>query len=106
VSTLIWGEGIDGWFYTKKWMYYQRCEGKVVSYIERMIGFYRVHITFRGELGICDIEFRHEEFDQAMEKAMELLDKYKDAEIKTELQKDYYSPHNPEGYWQTIYYKK
>lgn len=104
---MIWGlTEIDGWFYTKKWNYYQRCEGHVVSYIENMIGFYRVHVTYRGQLGLCDIEYRNRDFDQALEKAMELLEKYKDIEDKKELHTDYYSPHNPKGYWQTEYYKE
>jgi hypothetical protein len=98
---MIWGHNqIEGWFYTDRWKYYQRCEGNVVAYIEKMIGFYRVHVTERGHLGVCDIEYRNQDFNIALLKAVELLEKYKDAE-KIELQKDYHSPYNPKGYWQT-----
>jgi hypothetical protein len=103
---MIWGyTQLDGWFYTEKWGYYQRCEGNMVAYIEKMYGFYRVHVTKRGHLGVCDIEYRNEDFNIALEKAMELLDKYKDAE-KEDLSNDYYSPWNPKGYWQTVYHKR
>lgn len=101
-----WGyTEIDGWFYTKQWNYYQRCEGRVVAYIELYYGYYRVHVTFRGQLGMCDIEYRNEDLYMALSKAMELLHKYKDSNDKYELHSDYYSPHNPKGYWQTIYNK-
>ncbi|MEC0276834.1 hypothetical protein [Peribacillus frigoritolerans] len=103
---MIWGyTELEGWHYAKKWGYYQRCEGPVVAYIERMLSFYRVHVTWRGQLGMCDIEYRNESFDGAKEKALELLAKYKDAADKADLHKDYFSPFNSEGYWQTVYYK-
>lgn len=103
---MFWGfSEVDGWYYTEKWNYYQRCEGNVVAYIEKMFGFYRVHVTTRGQLGMCDIEFRNESFNIAHDMAMQLLEKYKDKN-KDDLWGDYYSPHNPNGYWQIIYYKK
>lgn len=103
-SVMIWGiTEIDGWFYVDRWGYYQRCEGRVVSYIERMYGFYRVHVTWRGELGFCDIEYRDESFDRALAKAAKLLATYNKSTDKKDLHKDYFSPHNPDGYWQTVY---
>lgn len=99
---MIWGyTEVEGWFYTNKWNYYQRCEGNVVAYIERMFGFYRVHVTYRGVLSMCDIEYRTEgmNFEDAKTKALELLDKYKDASNKQDLWNDYYSPYNPVGHW-------
>ena len=93
---------IDGWFFTDTWNYYQRCEGNVVAYIEEMTGFYRLHVTIRGNLGVCDIEYRNESFVLSLQKAHELLEKYKDAE-KEDLEKDFYSPWNPEGFWQKVY---
>lgn len=103
VKYMIWGyTEIDEWFFTKQWNYYQRCEGNVVAYIEKMIGFYRVHVTERGDLGACDIEYRNEDFDDVFEFAEEYLVKYKNA-TKKDLWKDFYSPNNPEGYWVKIY---
>jgi hypothetical protein len=100
---MIWGYSkLDGWHYAEKWGYYQRTEGRVVAYIERYFGFYRVHVTTRGNLGVCDIEYRNEDFDVALKKALELLDKYKNSE-KSDLHKDYYSPNNIEGYWHVEY---
>ncbi|PGO60632.1 hypothetical protein [Priestia megaterium] len=101
---MIWGyTKVDGWFFTTKWNYYQKRVGMASSYVERMIGFYRVHVTYSGVLSICDIEYRTEDFGEAFKKAEELLEKYKNAKDKSELQADYYSPFNPEGYWQTEY---
>lgn len=103
---MIWGHTeIAGWFFSKKWNYYQKRNKNVSSYIEKYMGFYRVHVTRAGELGICDIEYRAESFDVALIKAEELLEKYKEA-TKEGIQQDYYSPHNPEGYWQTVYTKR
>lgn len=101
---MIWGQlEVDGWFFTKKWNYYQRRVGMASSYIEKMIGFYRVHVTRSGALGMCDIEYRTEDLTSAFTKAEELLDKYKDSKEKSALWEDYYSPHNPNGYWQKDY---
>lgn len=106
VILLIWGfTQVDGWFFSKRWNYYQNRRGNASSYVEQMIGFYRVHVTFSGQLGVCDIEYRTESSSQAFEMAETLLDKYKDAKDRYELWKDYWSPNNPEGYWQTEYYK-
>ena len=94
-----WGiTEIDGWFYTPKWRYYQRCEGNVVAYIEKMVGFYRLHVTWKGQLGMCDIEYWNEDFDLALNKAVKLLDKYKDSE-KEDLWNNFFSPHNLNGFW-------
>jgi len=103
---MIWGvTEVDGWFYSSNWNYYQKRIGNASSYVEKMMGFYRVHVTFSGRLNICDIEYRDEDVNIAFEKAEELLHKYKDAKVKSELHKDYWSPNNPEGYWQKEYYK-
>lgn len=102
---MIWGHTeIEGWFFTNKWRYYQKRLGMASSYVEMYYGYYRVHVTFSGQLGMCDIEYRSESLSQAFEKAEELLEKYKDKE-KHEFWTDYYSPHNPEGYWQKEYKK-
>jgi hypothetical protein len=103
---VIWGlTEIGGWHFASRFSYYQRCEGRVVSYIERMMGFYRVHVTWRGRLGYCDIEYRAEKFDDALQQAQKFLDMYNKATEQEELWKDYWSPHNIKGYWQTKYYK-
>lgn len=103
---MIWGiTEVEGWFFTTKWNYYQKRVGNASSYVEKMLTYYRVHVTFSGPLGFCDIEYRSQDINEAFSKAEELLDKYKDAKEKTELHKDYWSPHNPRGYWQTEYYK-
>lgn len=100
----MWGYfEVENWFFSKKWNYYQRRRGMASSYVEQMIGFYRVHVTFSGQLGMCDIEYRSESLSHAFEKAEELLEQYKDAKEKSELWNDYYSPHNPKGYWHTEY---
>ncbi|MFV1457599.1 hypothetical protein, partial [Bacillus mycoides] len=56
----------------------------------------------RGFLGVCDIEYRTENFQAAVDKALEFLEMYKDKN-KTDMAKDYWSPHNREGYWQKEY---
>jgi hypothetical protein len=103
---MIWGiTEVEGWFFSHRWNYYQQRKKNVSSYIEKYFGFYRVHVTYAGALGLCDIEYRNEDFETARMKAEELLEKYQEA-TKEEIQNDYYSPHNPEGYWQTVYNKR
>lgn len=104
---MIWGlDQVDGWFFTNKWFYYQQRRGMASSYVEKMMGFYRVHVTYSGALGMCDIEIRKETPEEAFKIAEEYLDKYKDAKVKSELWEDYYSPHNPKGYWHTEYKRR
>lgn len=103
---MLWGiDQVDGWFFTNKWNYYQNRKGMASSYVEKMIGFYRVHVTYSGPLSMCDIEIRKDTPEEAFKVANEYLEKYKNATDKRELWNDYYSPHNPEGFWQTIYYR-
>lgn len=100
---------VDGWFFSKRMNYYQNRKGMASSYIERMIGFYRVHVTFSGPLGMCDIEIRKDTLEESFTIANKYLEKYKGAKRKEELWEDYYSPHNPKGYWTVEYpnrYKK
>lgn len=101
---MIWGRTQrEGWFFTPTFHYYQQRKGKASSYVEQMIGFYRVHVTYSGPLGMCDIEIRKDTPEEAFAIAEEYLAKYQHAQTKQELWGDYYSPHNPEGYWQTVY---
>lgn len=103
---MFWGHTeVDGWFFSPKWHYYQQRRGMASSYVERMIGFYRVHVTYSGKLNMCDIEIRKDTAEEAFAIAEEYLEKYKDAKDKTELWKDYYSPHNLDGYWMKEYKK-
>lgn len=100
---ILWGfEQVDGWHFSQKWNYYQRTEGRAVAYIQRYIGFYCLQVYERGLLGVCDIEYRTEDFQEAVDKALEFLDKYKDKD-SSEMAKDYWSPHNKQGYWQVDY---
>jgi hypothetical protein len=100
---VLWGyDEVDGWFFSNKWNYYQKRKGMASSYIEAMFGFYRVHVTYSGGLGMCDIEYRDKSPQKAFKMAESLLDKYKDKE-KHEFWNDYWSPHNPNGYWQKEY---
>lgn len=104
---MIWGHTkIRGWFFSPEFHYYQKCSGRVVSYIEKYGYFYRVHVTFRGDLGMCDIEYRNPDFNEALAKAEELLEKYKDASKKEDLHNDFYCPYNREGFWQKHYNTK
>lgn len=96
----IWGHSQrEGWFYTNQWHYYQQRRGNVSSYVERMMGFYRVHVTYSGRLDMCDIEIRKEDLSEAFKIAEEYLEKYRNVESKSILQQDYYSPHHPNGWW-------
>jgi hypothetical protein len=101
---MMWGyDQVEGWFFSKKWNYYQNRKGNVSSYVENYIGFYRIHVTYSGALGMCDIELRRDTPKEAFAIAEEYLEKYKDTKEKRELWQDYYSPHNPEGYWEKEY---
>lgn len=98
---MLWGfEKVDGWFFSKTFNYYQKTNGRAVSYVQRYKGFYCLQVYERGHLGICDIEYRTEDFQEAINKGLEFLETYKDR-TKEDMAKDYWSPHNPSGYWQT-----
>lgn len=102
---VLWGiEEVNGWHFSQKWNYYQKTKGRAVAYIQRYIGFYCLQVYERGALGICDIEYRTENFQEAVDKALEFLETYQDKN-KTDMAKDYWSPYNKEGFWQTEYKK-
>ncbi len=81
---------MDGTF-SQKWNYYQKTEGRAVAYVQRYIGFYCLQVYERGQLGVCDIEYRTENFQEAVDKALEFLEVYKDKN-KHDMAKDYWSP--------------
>lgn len=98
---ILWGfEQVDGWhFFTEVELL---SEGRAVACVQQYIGFYCLQVYERGFLGICDIEYHTENFQEAVDKALEFLEKYKDKD-SNEMAKDYWSPHNKEGYWQNRY---
>ncbi|WP_341323337.1 hypothetical protein NSQ62_07655 [Solibacillus sp. FSL H8-0523] len=96
---------IPGWHYAEKWMYYQKTNGRVVCYIsQRLFDGYILQLYKRGEMFICDIEYRSHDLHELLTLADEWLETYKDGNLEA-IHSHYYSPHNPQGYWE-IEYKK
>lgn len=104
---MIWGfTEIEGWFYVKKFNYYQKTNGRAVAYvIKRAFSGYTVQVYKRGRMHYCDIEKRFSEHSEAFEYALEMLNKYESGN-QEEMHQDYYSPWNLDGYWETEYYRE
>lgn len=97
-------EKVEGWFFSDTFRYYQQTRGRAVAYVSKYIGFYCLQVYERGQLTMCDIEYRTGTFEEAIQKGEQFLDKYQDKERK-DMWTDHYSPHNRVGYWQTEYKK-
>ena len=80
-------------------MYYQKTNGRVVCYISiRLFDGYNLQLYKRGELGICDIEYRSKDLNELVALAEEWLVTYQDGNLE-DIHNHHYSPHNHEGYW-------
>lgn len=104
--SLIWGfTEIDDWFFSDKWNYYQRVQGKVVVYVGRMLfGQYNIQLYLKGGLSdYCALERRSENPHELFEVGEEWLNEFEDGDVE-KLRTHYYAPFNPEGWWQTVYW--
>ncbi|MGA4519247.1 hypothetical protein ACPA0F_18475 [Solibacillus silvestris] len=101
---MIWGvTKIPEWHYAEKWGYYQKTNGRVVCYIQRkLMTGYIMQLYKRGQMGICDIEYRSEDLNELLQLADEWLLQYQDGNLE-EIHQHYYSPHNNAGYWVVEY---
>lgn len=103
---MLWGfEQVDGWFFSKKWNYYQKVQGNVVAYVQKQAGYYCLQLYETGVLFTCDVEYHTESHQEAFEKGLEFLEKYKD-KMSQDMATDFWSPNNPQGYWQTVHKNK
>lgn len=106
---MIWGfTEVPGWFYSPKWKYYQRVKGNVVCYVQKhLFGRYILQLYLTGPMGICDLEYRVEDGNPMplFELGEKWLEEFKEGD-EERIYKHEYSPHNPEGYWQTKYRKE
>lgn len=87
----------EGWFFNNFGVI-QKTQGRVYCYINRMIGFYTLQLYGRGNVFMCDLEIRSEDLQEMFDQAEKWLEQYKDGDMK-KVHSDYYSPHNPQGYW-------
>lgn len=101
---MIWGiSEIPGWHYADKWGYYQKTNGRVVCYIsKRLFDGFILQTYKRGRMSICDIEYRSNSLTELTELADKWLVEYKEGSL-VDLHNNYYSPHNPKGYWAVDY---
>ena len=93
----------EGWFYNN-FDVIQKTHGRVYCYIQAYFGFYCLQLYVRGNVSICDLEFRDENLDLLFTKADEWLTTYEDGNLKN-IYADWWSPKNPKGYWNTVYKK-
>ncbi len=91
----------EGWFYNNFGVL-QKTKGRVYCYIARYSGFFCLQLYERKNVGICDLEIRSENLEEMFKQADEWLEQYKDGDMK-KVHADYYSPHNPKGYWMLEY---
>jgi hypothetical protein len=99
-----WGAPLEGWFFSERFNYYQRVNGKAVVYLERqMYPGYVIKFYLKGGIAVCSLEARlnihgSSTLDELLELAERWLSDYGDGDL-ARIRKDKYSIENPDGVW-------
>lgn len=89
----------EGWHFAEKWMLLQKTNGRVYTYVQkRLFDGFVVQMYQRGHTGICELEYRCQDLNEAIEKGESWLQKFQEGKVEA-IRSDLYSPHNPEGVW-------
>lgn len=94
------------WYYTKEFNVFQKKEDRVYVYIgSHGINSFKIQLYQAGDTGMCELEYRDDSFWKCYEVAEEWLYEFSKGDVSA-IRRHTFSPHNPEGYWQTVYYKR
>ena len=93
----------DGWKYNNFGVI-QKTKGRVYCYIGRQIGFYNLQLYKRKNVSYCDLEIRDTDIKVLFDQAEKWFEQYSDGDLE-KIHSDWWSPHNPAGYW-AVEYKK
>ncbi|MEF3304259.1 hypothetical protein [Paenibacillus sp. GYB003] len=99
--SFIWGMTVDGWFFSPKFQYYQKCAGRVVCYVEQMTFMHRLVLYPRGKVYVCSLEARTGtgvDPDVLFHMGESWLRQYASAD-EEQIHKDIYAVNNLEGVW-------
>jgi hypothetical protein len=93
----------EGWFYSEKFNYWQKVEGKVVVYISELIYGYQVQLYYKGKIDFCELEARTNMKTEKGYKKLFMIGEmwllnYSDGDSK-KIQNDQYHISNPNGVW-------
>jgi chitinase len=93
----------NGWFYSEKFNYWQKTEGRVVAYVTELICGYQVQLYHRGQIGFCELEARTNDNTKEGYKKMFMLGEmwlltYSDGDFE-KINNDKFHISNPNGVW-------
>lgn len=93
----------EGWFYSDKFNYWQKTEGRVVAYVSQIIYGFQVQLYHRGQISFCELEARTDNNTETGYKKLFFLAEmwlliYSDGDFQ-KIQNDTYHISNPNGVW-------
>jgi hypothetical protein len=96
-------EAPSDWFYSEKFNYWQKTEGRVVAYVSEIIYGYQVQLYHRGQISFCELEARTNNKTQEGYKKLFFLAEmwlliYSDGDFE-KINNDNYHIANPNGVW-------